>query len=84
MHETTKVFNTHGIVVQRMIDKVVGSAKTDHLDFVSISGGVGGILEGSLEGLKVTKGFQMSGCQRVSGLPTTQGFWLELVFQCQY
>ena len=23
MHETTKVFNTHGVVVQRMIDKVV-------------------------------------------------------------
>ena len=23
MHETTKVFNTHGVVVQRMIDKVI-------------------------------------------------------------
>ena len=23
MHETTKVFNTHGVVVQRMIDKVL-------------------------------------------------------------
>ena len=43
MHETTKVFNTHGVVVQRMIDKV--ALRMVDIESGSLEGG-GGVIKG--------------------------------------